>query len=979
MRPLRQLSVTADTATRAARAVCCLVFLLPASGGSTEGFGFFREKVEPILAARCYECHSEESGKQKGGLWLDRKAAWQHGGDAGPTLVPGAVEESLLVHSIRYLDEDLQMPPKGRLPEDEIEILERWIAMGAPDPRDGDLAVEMRGAEIDFDAARKNWAFRAHRHPAVPASGGENWSRGAIDSFILANLKARGLEPAGDAQPHHFLRRLYFDLIGLPPGEDELESFQSELNHLLSGEGRATLDVPGADAVIERVVDRLLASPSFGEKWGRHWLDVARYSDSNGGDRNFTFHQAWRYRNYVIDSFNRDRSYYEFVRQQLAGDLMTAESVAERRDQLVASGFLALGPKMLTERDKEKLRLDTADEQVDTVGRAFLGLTLGCARCHDHKFDPISQEDYYALAGIFRSTQVVLGTQNGCVNVASWVEQPLPGPEFDQVREMIGRLELVMKLVIDRQFKEKAGGKMASNRLPLLGVIYDETDAERVGDWKESTWSENRFGRQYIHNDRKGQGSKKVIFRGSLPKNGKYEVRLAYNAGENRASAVPVEVAGWDGVAETMLNQRQAPSIGGLFEPIGIFNFEKGGRVQVTIDTAETDGYVIVDAVQFIHVGDLEDERMALAAADLEKGEEDGMKDPFQMSQGELKKELSKSLVDLRERDVAMAPRDAADAGDIHLRVRGEVSQLGGEVKRSFPRVLYDKEPPAIEPGSSGRAELAEWLTSRENALLDRVVVNRIWYHLFGRGIVATVDNFGSLGTEPTHPELLDHLASTFRSGGGSIKEMIREMVLSRTYRLQSNPTPGLLRADPENAWFARQNRRRLTAEEIRDGVLSLSGQLELETGAATSRSYGVDLDKPMNFVKQSLRTVYLPVARNNSVPELAVFDVANPDLVSGARAETTVPTQALYLLNSEFFREPSQRIAESIVASASETQGRIDKLYRRILNRFPDPAEANRAAAFVEEMVSSGITPLAAHADLAHVLLVSTEFLYLD
>lgn len=979
MRTLRQLPVPAETVARAARSICFLGLLFPVSGAATEGFGFFREKVEPILVTRCYECHSEESGKQKGGLWLDRRAAWQHGGDAGPVLVPGAVEESLLVHSIRYLDEDLQMPPKGRLPADEIEILEQWITMGAPDPRDGDLTAEMRGEEIDFDAARKSWAFRAHRHPEVPASGRDDWSRGVIDAFILASLKARGLEPAGDSEPHHFLRRLYFDLTGLPPGEDELESFLSELNHLRSGRGQPTLDIAGADAVIERIVDRLLASPSFGEKWGRHWLDVARYSDSNGGDRNFTFHQAWRYRNYVIDSFNRDRSYYDFVRQQVAGDLMTAESVGERRDQLVASGFLALGPKMLTERDKEKLRLDTADEQVDTVGRAFLGLTLGCARCHDHKFDPVSQEDYYALAGIFRSTQVVLGTQNGCVNVASWVEQPLPGPEFDRVRKMIGRLELVMKLVIDRQFKEKAGGKMASNKLPLLGVIYDETDAERVGDWKESTWSENRFGSQYIHNDRKGRGSKKVIFRGSLPKNGKYEVRLAYNAGENRASAVPVEVAGWDGVEKTVLNQRKPPSIGGLFEPIGVYSFEKGGRVQVTIETAETDGYVIVDAVQFIHIGDLEDERMAMAAADLEKGEEGGLKDPFQMSQGELKKELGKALVDLRERDVVMAPRDAADAGDIRLRVRGEVSQLGREVRRSFPRVLYDREPPAIESGSSGRVELAEWLTSRENALLDRVVVNRIWHHLFGRGIVSTVDNFGSVGTEPTHPDLLDHLASTFRSGGGSIKEMIREMVLSRAYRLESKTTPGLLKADPENIWFARQNRRRLTAEEIRDGVLFLSGQLELETGAATSKRYGVDLDKPMNFVRESLRTVYLPVARNNSVPELAVFDVANPDLVSGARAETTVPTQALYLLNSEFFKEPSKRIGESIFSSASETQGRVDQLYRRILNRFPDPAEAIRAAVFVEEMVSSGITPPAAYADLAHVLLVSTEFLYLD
>ncbi|MCA9245497.1 MAG: PSD1 domain-containing protein [Planctomycetales bacterium] len=364
--------------------VSAAITLLPTSGLAEDGIAFFENKVRPILVAQCYECHSEEAGKQKGGLLLDRREGWQTGGDSGPALIPGDVDQSLFAHSIRYLDEDLQMPPKNRLATEEIEILERWIAMGAPDPRDEALTGNVRKEPIDFAKARQNWAFRPHTRPTIPKvedAADANWGRDEIDDFILAELKSRNLSPVPDATPGPLLRRLFYDLTGLPPTPEEVAAFEKD---------------PSPKA-LAAVVDDLLNRPAFGEKWGRHWLDVARYADSNGGDRNYTFFQAWRYRNYVIDSFNRDRSFYDFVQQQLAGDLMLAESDEQRHDQLVASTFLAMGPKMLTERDKEKLRLDTADEQVDTVGRAFLGLTMGCARCHDHKFDPISQRDYYSM------------------------------------------------------------------------------------------------------------------------------------------------------------------------------------------------------------------------------------------------------------------------------------------------------------------------------------------------------------------------------------------------------------------------------------------------------------------------------------------------------------------------------------------------------------------------------------------------------
>ncbi|MCB1062384.1 MAG: DUF1549 domain-containing protein [Verrucomicrobiae bacterium] len=947
--------------------VSAAITLLPTSGLAEDGIAFFENKVRPILVTQCYECHSEEAGKQKGGLLLDRREGWQTGGDSGPALIPGDVDQSLFAHSIRYLDEDLQMPPKNRLATEEIEILERWIAMGAPDPRDEALTGNVRKEPIDFAKARQNWAFRPHTRPTIPKvedAADANWGRDEIDDFILAELKSRNLSPVPDATPGPLLRRLFYDLTGLPPTPEEVAAFEKD---------------PSPKA-LAAVVDDLLNRPAFGEKWGRHWLDVARYADSNGGDRNYTFFQAWRYRNYVIDSFNRDRSFYDFVQQQLAGDLMLAESDEQRHDQLVASTFLAMGPKMLTERDKEKLRLDTADEQVDTVGRAFLGLTMGCARCHDHKFDPISQEDYYAMAGIFRSTQVVMGTRNGCVNVASWVEQPLPiaEPKRSELTAKVDQLELAMRLIVEKSFMKKAGGKMSLDMLPLAGVIIDDSDAELVGEWKSSSLSPNRFGPGYVHDDQKNKGERRIIFRSSLPESGIYEVRVAYSSDSNRSRAVPITVEARDGIHQVTLDQTQRPKIGGLFQTIGRFSFEKGGRVNVVIENSGTEGFVIADAVQFIAVADIEREAKALASM-----EDDDGQMLFRMSEGDLKKRLDVMLKELREAELAMAPRDADDAGDINLRVRGEVNQLGPIVPRNFPKALHDGSPPELAEGTSGRLELAQWITNPENALLDRVMVNRIWHHLFGRGIVASVDNFGVLGDKPTHPQLLEYLASDFRDSGGSIKSLVRRLVLSRSYQLSADASPALAEADPTNSLFGHQNRRRLEAEEVRDSVLFLSGKLDSVPGQATAIRYGSDdLDAPMNFEKDTLRTVYLPVARNNLVADLEIFDAANPDLVSGNRPTTTVPTQALYLMNSDFFLTQAKEIGSHALAAAETPEAEIAWLYRKILSRPPTAEESDNALAFIRE-ISSGAKTEAERSEafghLAHLLLVSTEFLFLD
>jgi hypothetical protein len=474
-----------------------------------------------------------------------------------------------------------------------------------------------------------------------------------------------------------------------------------------------------------------------------------------------------------------------------------------------------------------------------------------------------------------------------------------------------------------------------------------------------------------------GKGEKRVIFRGSLPESGLYEVRVAYSAGENRAEKVPIVVKGRAGKQTVSLDQTQTPSVAGLFEPIGQFDFEKGGECSVTIETTGTEGrYVLVDAVQFISVRDLEREQEQLNAAT--GGESDPL---FRMSEGDLKKTLDKLIAELKDKEVAMAPRDAKEPADIPLRIRGETGQLGPVVARGFPKLLSSQET-KIAPGASGRRELAEWLTGEAGGLLDRVYVNRVWGHLFGRGLVESVDNFGRLGSGTTHPELLDWLAATFREEGGSTKQLVRRLVLSRTYGLGADPDKTLVDADPENELFGRHSRRRLTAEEIRDSVLFFSGRLDRTPGGATASAIGIDLDAPLSYEKDAKRTVYLPVARNNPSGELALFDGANPDLVTGRRNDTTVPTQALYLLNSAFLLKEAKGVAKSAMKPGALPGTEVDQLYRTLLGRAPGPVERERAMGLIADLSGGGeevsqVEEAVGH--LAHLLMASTEFLYLE
>jgi mono/diheme cytochrome c family protein len=1064
----------------------CLAFLLaaaPAAAAEADRAGteFFEKRIRPILVEHCYECHSAGAKTLRGGLRLDSRDLIRQGGDTGAAIVPGNVDESLLIGALRY--ESYEMPPQGKLPDEVIADFVKWVEMGAPDPREAP-AQPLAGQGMDIESGRQFWSFRPPANHTVPQPNDGAWARNDIDRFILSRVEAEGLQPGRDADKRTLVRRVYFDLIGLPPPPDEIDAFLAD-------------DAAGA---FERLVDRLLDSPRFGERWGRHWLDVARYADSTGGGRSLLYGEAWRYRDYVIDAFNRDKPYDRFVLEQIAGDLLPFDDYRQGQQQLTGVAFLVLGPTNYEEQDKEQLRMDVIDEQIDTVGRAFLGLTIGCARCHDHKFDPIPTTDYYALAGIFRSTQTLIHD-----NVSTWVKQPLPvDPQTQQhidehtqalaalqarvtaldaelkqhrsglpivtldddqakftgtwgassgVKEYVGtgyryagggahdavyefalkhagryevrvahnahtnrspnarvivkhadgeaehRIDQTQPPPIDGlytalgqyefgrtatvtlttretegnviadavqlvpQFRvegETSGGRIVADASTLPGVVVDNTAAELEGAWMQSVYTKSFVGAGYIHDQREGKGGKRATFRTDLPQSGDYEVRLSYTHADSRAAKVPVHVTHIEGETTVHVNQRKEPGVDGLFASLGRFRFNNDQTAIVTVSTEGTeDGYVIVDALQFVSVADLD--TIAKAATETSTTRDD---ETAALTVGDtlaridaLERDLSnlKSQISNLQKHAPAAPPavlavkdDEKDRGDYRVCIRGNVHNLGDVVPRGFLTVATSGDAPQVPPDASGRLQLAQWVASADNPLTARVMVNRLWHNLLGAGLVRTVDNFGVPGERPSHPELLDHLALRFIDHGWSVKRMIREIVLSRTYQLSSDRIPAQDAVDPENRLLARHNRRRLDAEAIYDSILALSGRLDLTPGGNTVRAdtkseYGYQFD-------DARRAAYLPVFRNRLHDLCAVFDFPDPNLSIGGRTTTTLSTQALFLMNSPFVLQQARFAAQRILAEETDQRGRVELLYAQALSRPPADAERRLAAAYIAD-----------------------------
>jgi hypothetical protein len=832
-------------------------------------------------------------------------------------------------------------------------------------------------AGVSADRAAAEWAYQAPRKTTPPATRNSSWPRNAIDQFILARLESRGLQPNPPADGAVLARRLYYDLTGLPPTPEQID----ELIGDRSPEGMA------------RVVERLLGSPHFGERWGRHWLDVVRYAESMTL-RGFVFKEAWRYRDYVIDSFNRDHPFDRFLKEQLAGDLLPSDSIGEERRQRIATTFLVLGNINLEEQDKKQLDMDVVDEQLDTIGKAFLGQTIGCARCHDHKFDPISARDYYAMAGVLRSVQTLEHA-----NVSKWLDLPLP-MEVEQEKvlqeheAMVKELQGKLKQATDRAAKLGGAGAKSDEGTKvqplapadLPGVVVDDLKASKVGGWVHSQHTKSYIGGGYLHDGNTEKGQKTVTFQAEGLRAGRYEVRLSYTPGGNRAARVPVEILHADGESRIHVNQQESPPIDGRFVSLGLYRFEANGQGYVLISNEGTTGHVIADAVQFLPADKTELARAQAQPASPGDGDTRAAHEKARAE--EEVKHLGAALKDLIDRgpkrEWHMSVKEGA-AGDIRVHRRGSVHNLGEPVPRGFLRAAMTGEPPVIPAAESGRRELAEWIASPTNPLTARVMVNRVWNWLIGAGLVRTPDNFGTTGELPSHPELLDFLAIRFVEEGWSVKSLVREIVLSQTYQLSSatSASGSAVRGaevDPENRLLWRMNRRRIEAEFLRDSILFVSSQLELTLGGPTILP-GTSADYGYKHTELR-RSVYVPVFRNAMLDLFETFDFANPSMVTGRRDPSTVAPQALYLMNHPFVMEQARKASRRFLAwPGLDDAGRVERVHRVILGRPPSAGERNVALKYLATPSSDGSDAerVERWAQFAQALFASVDFRYID
>lgn len=906
------------------------------------GIEFFESRIRPVLVEHCYECHAAGK-KRQGGLLLDTRVGIRRGGDSGETVVPGKPEGSLLLDALRY--ESFEMPPKGRLPKNVIADFEKWIRIGAPDPRDGGAVESEQSIEDMLEQGRQFWSFQPIMRPEVPDVSDAAWPLNPIDHFVLARLSLSELTPVASAGKSELLRRIYFDLIGLPPTTEQLEAFLHD-------------DDPRA---FERVVDELLESPHFGERWGRHWLDVVRFAESSGGGRTRVFDAAWRYRDYVIDSFNSGKSFDRFIREQLAGDLLEADSLEERSANLTATSLLSIGPINYELQDKNLLDMEVVDEQLDVVNKAFLGMTISCARCHDHKFDPIPARDYYALAGIFTSTRTL-----NHANVSNPVMRDLPvdketqqqldayAAKIDPLKKQISGLEARIKKLDGTG----ATGKRSRVEISeLAGTVIDETQAEFVGNWTVSTSINGFVGNGYHHSS---EPAAEALFEFKVSQPGKYEVRLSYTASSNRASNVSVFLWHPDGELPTTVNMQKVPPIDGHFVSLG--TLELTDTLRVKLQCRGANGVVIADSVQLLPAAV---DGMAASSFAATPAKPDANPEEAAAREQELAgltvqlAALGQKLKQLQKESpptvpAVMSVREGDSPGNCRLCVRGNVHNRGPEIPRGFLSVMTDGQPAVIPEGASGRRELADWIASEDNTLTARVAANRVWYWLMGHGIVRSTDNFGTTGELPSHPDLLDWLAAEFVEHDWSVRHLIRRIVLSRTYQLASHSDSVAVRLDPENRLLAYAHRRRLDAECIRDAILSVSGQLDLAPGGSTIRP-GTKSEFGYEFNDATIdgrrRSVYVPVFRNTLLDLFEVFDFADPNLPLGHRAVSTLPTQGLYFLNSPWVYQQAGFAAERLLQQDELTETeRIEVAHLRFLGRPPTPTERTLAEELLSE-----------------------------
>jgi mono/diheme cytochrome c family protein len=885
---------------------------------------FFESKVRPILAEQCYSCHGPKK-QMGGGLRLDSSAGMLKGGDGGPAIVPGKPEQSPMIRAIQYAG-DVKMPPKTKLSAESIEVLNAWVKMGAPWPAD---STATRPAEDLFEIARKHWAFQPVKQPTVPPLAGPAQTQNPIDAFILTKLKAAGLLPAPAADRRTLVRRLHFDLIGLPPTPEDME---------------AALNDNSPDWYAKQV-DRLLISPQYGERWARHWLDVARYADTKGyvftEERRFPF--SYTYRDYVIRAFNEDLPYDRFILEQLAADKLEPVANGDKR-YLAAMGYLTLGRRFLNNVH------DIIDDRIDVTMRGLQGLTFTCARCHDHKFDPIPTKDYYSLYGVFQ---------------ASIEPKDLPQIGEPQQTEAYRAYEKELQ-TREAKLREATQAKLADLQNRLRSQVADYLLAVRNAD--------RLPGEDHYEALNPGDLNPEMIrrWKAYLAETRKRHHPIfapwhAFAALPQKEFADKAPALAEQFAANTDAEKRILPLVAKMFAD---------RKPQTLQEVARWYGELFSEVEKAPQGKDQEREalRQVLHAANT----------PTQITQAEAEAgrffdrdarnqlmTLKKKVDEWKATSTAAPPRamvlnDVPNPPQTHVLLRGNPNNRGEAVPRQYLRILSAEKQQAFKAGS-GRLELAQAIASKDNPLTARVMVNRIWLNHFGQGIVRTPSDFGLRGDPPTHPELLDYLARYFMDHNWSVKQMHRLIVLSNSYQQSTVGDARLATADAENRLLARQNRRRLDFEQLRDSLLFAAGRLDLTPGGP-----GVDLTSPA----ARRRTVYGFIERQNLPGMFRTFDFANPDTTSPQRYTTTVPQQSLFLMNSPFVVEQAKHLAAR--TASLETKQRIERIYALCYGRKPDGEELSLGTAFIDAAAQDSKT-LAAWEKYAQVLLLSNEFAFVD
>jgi len=915
----------------------CFAFADP----TTEQAEFFETKIRPVFAGQCYPCHSAAE-KIKGGLRLDAPPKILEGGDSGPAIVPGNPDASLLIKAVRYTDADLKMPPKDKkLPVEQISLLEAWVKMGAPLPKHS----ETKPALTEVSVARtQHWAFQSVQKPTVPKAKKSSWVRTPVDNFILAKLEGKKLKPAPQADRRTLIRRLTYDLIGLPPTPEEVDAFERDKS-------------PDAYA---KLVDRLLASPHYGERWGRHWLDVARYADTKGylaGGEERRYKFSYTYRDYVIRSFNEDKPYDQFLVEQLAADRLP---LGEDKSSLAAMGFLTLGRRFLNNPN------DIIDDRIDVVTRGTLGLTVSCARCHDHKFDPIPTEDYYALHGVFDSSE-----EPG--------ELPLLKPLMDspQYQDYLKEVAKIQKEI--GEFEEKEIEKFRADLRKNVGdYLIAANEAAKLED--RSKFDDLAGNRKVLP----------VILR-----------RWMADLNERQKQTDPV-FGPWFECArlgETNFSTELKPLLDRLASDAPGANLvvakalvEKKPESLKQVADAYEKVFKDIDGEWASSLKDAEKEKKDLPTSLADTNRETlrlvlyAEKSPVNVPDGEVRKiharRLGEGAAPLRNKiealswthpgvpTRAMAMADRSNPHNSPVFKRGNPGNRGAEVPRRFLEVLSIGTPSMFTNGS-GRLELARAIANTNNPLTARVYVNRVWLQHFGDGLVSTPGDFGVRTAEPLHHDLLDYLAATFMENSWSTKQLHRLIVLSATYQQSCDANPRNLVADPENHYVHHMNRRRLDFESLRDTLLAASGKLDLQVGGL-----------PVDLVSEPFptrRTIYGLVDRQNLPGVFRTFDFANPDVSNQGRFFTTVPQQALFLMNSPFVIQQAQRLVKrDEIAHAKSKREKIDAMYELLLQRPAQSVEVRQAEQFLALQAATGTT-LSPLEKYAQVLLLSNELMFVD